>query len=337
MAKITIAIDTLSGDLGLSSTIPATIKAAQRYPNIEFILVGQQTAIDEFVKQHHCQLTTNITLHHASEIVTMHDSPRDALRIKKDSSMRVAINLVKNAQANAVISAGNTGALMATARFVLKMIRGISRPAIIVSFPTLLGKPVYMLDMGANVNCSAEQLLQFALMGKVAAQSIGNISQPTVNLLNIGEEEIKGNDIVKQAAVLIQQNPQINYQGYIEADKLFHGTADVIVCDGFVGNSVLKTAEGVVKMIGNIFQSEFRKSWLNKLKGLLARNVIKSAYKKIDPEIFSGSPLLGLNGIVIKSHGSSSSKAFYHAIIKGITAVEQQMPEKIKNGLQNLT
>lgn len=326
----------MSGDHGLNTTIPAVINASQQFPQHKFILVGQQHVIQAYLTQHKLKLNAQISMQHCTQVVEMGELPSSALRNKKDSSMRVAINLVKEQQAHAAVSAGNTGALMATARFVLKMIEGLDRPAIIAALPTTSGKPVHVLDLGANVNCSAEQLLQFAMMGTIACQAIDQIAKPTVRLLNIGEEEIKGNDLVKEATTLIQANPQINFQGYIESDQIFKGGTDVVVCDGFVGNAVLKAAEGVVKTMGNIMKEAFNKSIWTKLRGAVVYSLLKKSYKTLDPEVHNGSPLLGLKGTVVKSHGSASSKAFYHAIKQAIEAVEHQLPEQIEKGLKTL-
>lgn len=336
MASVQLSIDAMSGDHGLATTIPAVIRAAKEDLHTRFILVGDQVIIAQHLAKSSIALPENVRIHHASEIVGMDESPSLALRNKKDSSMRVAIDLVKTGEANAAISAGNTGALMATARYVLKMLPGIDRPAIIVALPTSTGEATYMLDMGANVNCSAEQLLQFAVMGSIVAESIDGIQTPKVHLLNIGEEEIKGNTLVQAAAKLIKQHPQINYQGFIESDKLFQGESNVVVCDGFVGNSVLKAAEGVTKFIGKTLNEEFQKNLINKIRGLIAKSILKNAYKKLDPEIHNGSPLLGLKAIVVKSHGSASAKAFYHAMMQAKQSVKHQLPERIAKGLESL-
>lgn len=336
MADIQLSIDAMSGDHGLATTIPAVVRAAKEDPQTIFFLVGDEAILKEYISKASIVLADNIQIRHASQIVSMDELPSLALRNKKDSSMRVAIDLVKAGEAQAAISAGNTGALMATARFVLKMIPGIDRPAIIAALPTFTGKPAYMLDLGANVNCSAEQLLQFAVMGSIVAESIDEIQKPRVHLLNIGEEDIKGNSLVQATAQLIQQHPQINYQGFIEPDRIFQGDCDVVVCDGFVGNSVLKSAEAVAKLMGKILKQEFQKNTLNKLRGLISKGILKNAYKKLDPEIHNGSPLLGLKATVVKSHGSASAKAFYHAMMQAKQAVKHQLPERIAEGLESL-
>ena len=240
---------------------------------------------------------TRLTIHHTSQCVEMGESPAVALRTKKDSSMRVAINLVKEGKAQACVSAGNTGALMATARFVLKTLPGIDRPAIISTFPTRAGnKNMRMLDLGANVDCSVSHLFQFAVMGSVLASAVDNIANPTVCLLNIGEEDIKGNEQVKEAAQLLVNSKAINYIGYIEGDKLYSGRADVIVCDGFIGNVALKTSEGVASFIGQLIKEAFHSSLFAKLTAVLALPVIKSVIRRIDPDRYNGASLIGLKG-----------------------------------------
>jgi glycerol-3-phosphate acyltransferase PlsX len=248
----------------------------------------------------------------ASEVVGMDESPQLVLRSKKDSSMRVAINLVKNGEASACVSAGNTGALMATARYVLKMLPGIDRPAIASFLPTYKGQ-VCMLDLGANVDCNAENLLQFALMGTALVYAIEHKNNPTVGLLNIGSEDIKGNEIVKQASELLQKS-DLNFYGNIEGNDIFKGVTDVVVCDGFVGNVALKTTEGLAQMLGGFLREEFNRNIFTKLAGLIATPVLKAFRRRVDPRRYNGASLLGLKGIVLKSHGSADAFAFFCAI-----------------------
>lgn len=336
MATCKLAIDAMSGDHGLNTTIPAVASALLNDKDLHITIVGQQSVIESYLQQHNITLPDNHTFHNCTEIVQMDDAPAQALRNKKDSSLRVSLNLLKDKQVDAVVSAGNTGALMATARYVLKMLPGIQRPAIIAAFPSITGRVTHMLDLGANVDCSAEQLLQFALMGSVYCKSITGVRSPTTCLLNIGSEEIKGCAEVKLASELIKQQKNINYQGYIEADSLFQGEVDLVVCDGFVGNSVLKTAEGTIKMLFHLLRSEFNEHLTNKMRGLLAKPVLKNVYQYISPEVYNGSPLLGLQANVIKSHGGTSSKGFFHAIEKAQLIVEQQLAQKISLGLKAL-
>jgi glycerol-3-phosphate acyltransferase PlsX len=267
----------------------------------------------------------------------MDEAPAIALRTKKDSSMRVAINLVKEGKAEACVSAGNTGALMATARFVLKTLPGIDRPAIISTFPTRVGtKNMRMLDLGANVDCTADHLFQFAVMGSVLASAVDNIPSPTVCLLNIGEEAIKGNEQVKATAALLANATVINYMGYIEGNKIYDGKADVIVCDGFVGNIALKTTEGVASFIKQLIKEAFYKNLFSKFIALLALPVIKSLTKRIDPDRYNGASFIGLKGIVVKSHGSAKIQAFACAIEEAIVQVEKDVTELMSRRVEAL-
>ena len=266
----------------------------------------------------------------------MDESPAHALRTKKDSSMRVAINLVKENQAVACVSAGNTGALMATARFVLKTLPGIDRPAIISSFPTRTGKNMHMLDLGANVDSTAENLFQFAVMGSVLASATDNIPAPSVYILNIGHEDIKGNDLVKQAAQLLVNSKAVNYAGFIEADKIYNGHADVIVCDGFVGNVALKTSEGVATLMGQFLKEAFYRNWLTKLIAVISMPILKSLVKRINPDRYNGASFIGLRSIVIKSHGGADVHAFSCAIEKAIMQAEKNVPELISSEVERL-
>lgn len=330
METITIAVDAIGGDHGPPVVVPAALHVLAAYPGLNLILVGDRDILLKELQG--CQAAENsrLCIHHASERVEMNESPAQALRTKKDSSMRVAINLVKKGLANACVSAGNTGALMATARFVLKTLPGIDRPAIISTFPTMKGqKNMRMLDLGANVDTRAEHLFQFAVMGSVMASAVDNIQTPRVCLLNIGEEDIKGNEQVKETAVLLSRASFINYQGYIEGDQIYNGDADVIVCDGFVGNVALKTSEGVAIFIRKLIQEAFEQSFFTKLAALVALPVLKSLIKRIDPNRYNGASFIGLQGIVIKSHGGAKVKAFAHAIEEAIMQVEKNIPERI--------
>jgi glycerol-3-phosphate acyltransferase PlsX len=273
-----------------------------------------------------------LKIHHASQKVGMDEAPSSALRNKKDSSMRVAIDLVKNGDAGACVSAGNTGALMATARFVLKMLPGIDRPAICTSLPTMTSH-TWMLDLGANIDCNAEHLLQFALMGSVLAGAVDNNQRPRIGLLNIGEEEIKGNEQVKEAARLLSGST-LNYSGYAEGDDIYKGNFDVIVCDGFVGNISLKTSEGVARMIAHFIRQEFTRNLLTRFAAMIAMPVLRSFRKKIDPRRYNGASLLGLRGIVIKSHGSADVLSYANAIKVAVVEARESVPERISSRLQ---
>ncbi len=335
MREITIAIDVMGGDHGPHVTIPAAIKCLARNDSLNIILVGSQDAIEAELKAGHAKTGPRLRIRHASEVVAMDESPALALRNKKNSSMRVAIDLVKSGEADACVSAGNTGALMATARFVLKTLPGIDRPAIATFMPSLKG-PVLMLDLGANVDCSAEHLLQFAIMGSMLAAVVNHKERPTVGLLNIGEEEIKGNEVVKQAAELIRASHLINFYGNVEGDDIYKGTTEVVVCDGFVGNVSLKSAEGLAKMVATLLRQEFRRNLLTKLAGLIALPVMNAFKRQVDPRRFNGATLLGLRGVVVKSHGGADRFAFEHAIEAAAEEVEGGVLKRISDQLHQL-
>jgi len=321
----------MSGDHGYSVVVPAALHSLEKNPDLHLILVGDQQMLADEVRRLSPNQHPRLTLHHASQIVTMDDSPSLALRSKKDSSMRVAINLVKEGAAQACVSAGNTGALMATARFVLKTLPGIDRPAIISALPTISGH-THVLDLGANVDSSAENLLQFAVMGAVLTKAVDNIERPTVGLLNIGEEEIKGNEQVKEAAKLLAAS-NLNYVGFVEGDDIYKGTVDVVVCDGFIGNVALKTSEGVAKMISHYMKQEFKRNLFTKLAALIAMPVLKAFRSRIDPREYNGASLVGLRGIVIKSHGSADTFSFGNAIQEAVREVHKNVPVKIQQEL----
>lgn len=291
--------------------------------------------MQRLLKKHRMRSHPRLSIQHASETVEMDESPSLALRNKKDSSMRVAINLVKEGVVDACVSAGNTGALMATSRFVLKMIAGIDRPAIVYAMPNIDQETgerstAYMLDLGANVDCTAEHLFQFAVMGSVLCQAIQGIEKPRVSLLNIGEEEIKGLDNIKEAAKMLADCPYINYAGFIEGNGIFAAKTDVVVCDGFIGNVALKTSEGVVKFLGAVIKGAIKSSWFTRIAAVFAMPVLLAIKKRLDVKSYNGASFLGLRGIVIKSHGGADSVAFASAIEAAIHEVEQNIPNKIR-------
>jgi glycerol-3-phosphate acyltransferase PlsX len=322
----------MGGDFGPSVTIPASLYTLTRHPNLEILLVGNETEINQALAAEGVSAHPRIQVIHASEVVGMDESPSFALKKKKDSSMRVALDRVKSGDAEACVSAGNTGALMATARFVLRMLPGIDRPAICNSMPGIHGS-AHVLDLGANVDSSAEQLLQFAVMGSILVGAVNNKSTPSVGLLNVGEEEIKGNERVKQTAGLLSGSG-LNYVGYVEGNDIYKGEVDVIVCDGFVGNVALKASEGVAKMLTEFARQEFTRNWLTKISALLSRPVLKAIRRRTDPRRYNGASLLGLNGIVIKSHGGADKISFAHAIEESIVEVAKNVPEKIRQELE---
>ena len=331
-----IALDAMSGDHGPSIVIPAAAQILSEFDNVELILVGDEKVITPLLTQQSIKIQHRLSVHHATQIVEMDELPSRALRYKKDSSMRVAINLVKQGEADACVSAGNTGALMATARYVLKTLPGIDRPAIISAIPNMEETTTHVLDLGANIDTSAEQLFQFAIMGSVLAEAVDNLANPRIGLLNIGEEEIKGNEQIKAAAKRLNAIPNINYIGFVEGDEINKGTVDVVVCDGFVGNVSLKTTEGVAKMISHYVKQSFNKNWLTRLAALICLPILKDIRHKIDPRRYNGASLLGLRGIVIKSHGSADVLSFSYAIREAIIEVEKNVPSKISQQLATL-
>ena len=337
MSPYTLAIDAMGGDYGPSVTVPAVLLALQEEPRLHIILVGDLDILQAQLKRAKTRVKPEqLTLHAATQIVSMDEPPALALRNKKDSSMRVAINLVKEGLAQACVSAGNTGALVETARFVLKTIPGSDRLAISAMLPTMKEQTkVRVLDLGANVDSEVEHLLQFAIMGSVLSAEVDNIKSPRVALLNIGSEEIKGNEQVKKAAELLK-NAHINYIGYIEGDAIYQGIADVIVCDGFVGNVALKVTEGVAKLVSHYIKLAFNRNWFSRLSGLMALHVLKGLRNRLDPARYNGASLIGLRGIVIKSHGSASVLAFKNAINEAIFEVEKNIPERIREQVTGL-
>jgi len=324
----------MGGDYGPEVVVPAAILALKAHPDIHMILVGDQDVLTDKLQQHNILDNEHFSIHHASQQVAMDESPAIALRTKKDSSMRVAINLVKDGTASACVSAGNTGALMATARFVLKTLPGIERPAIISELPTITGH-TYVLDLGANVDSSAEHMVQFAIMGSVLAELVDGIEKPTIGLLNIGSEEIKGNERVKEAARLIAET-DLNYYGFVEGDGLYRGEVDVLVCDGFVGNVALKASEGVVHMIRHFLRQSFGRNIFTKLAGLIASPVLKQFRDELDPRAHNGANFIGLQGIVIKSHGGTDEIGFANAINIAVVEAEHDIPNKISKHLEVL-
>ena len=323
---ITLAVDCMGGDHGPAVTVPAVFDFLRRDASASAILVGQEEALRPHLAGG-AELPGRWTVHHASEVVGMDEPVATALRLKKDSSMRVAADLVKDGRADAAVSAGNTGALMAISRFVLKTLPGIDRPAIASILPTRRGH-TYVLDLGANVDCSPEHLQQFGIMGASLVSALEHREQPSVGLLNIGEEDIKGNEVVKRAAELLKVS-DLNFRGNVEGNDIWEGTTDVVVCDGFVGNVVLKSSEGLAQMISGGLKEEFSRNILTKLAALAALPVIKAFKRRFDHRSYNGAGLLGLRGIVFKSHGSADAFAFRCALERAAEAARERLPEKI--------
>lgn len=334
----TIAVDMMGGDYGPEVTIPAALFTLQQYEKLSLILVGDETLLTQSLQGLSDTLKLRCHIHHAAQQVEMDESPMLALRNKKDSSMRIAIDLVKQGRAEACVSAGNTGALMAMARFVLKTLPGIDRPAISAVLPTIKpGHMVRLLDLGANVDVRTEHLFQFAVMGAILAHEVDEIPKPKLALLNIGSEAGKGNAQVKKAAELLStQAEMLNYQGYIEGNTLFHGEVDVVICDGFVGNVALKVAEGAARLVGVALKQAFHQHWFSRLAGLLAWPVLKQTYRRLDPSHYNGASLVGLQGIVIKSHGSADTQAFTQALHQAVIEIERTVPQRIREQVANL-
>ncbi|NCA70671.1 MAG: phosphate acyltransferase PlsX [Sphingobacteriia bacterium] len=320
----TIALDAMGGDHGPDVVVPAALRFLERTSGVELILVGDPVKLTE---QLGSARHRRLRIHAASQEVAMDELPSKALRNKKDSSMRVAIDLVQRGEAAACVSAGNTGALMATARFVLKTLPSVDRPAIITAVPSVHGS-THMLDLGANVDCTAEHLFQFAVMGSELVRAVEGVQAPRVALLNIGQEEIKGNEQVKLAHDRLAKS-SLNYVGYIEGDGIFLEDIDVVVADGFVGNVALKCSEGVAKFIGQSLGRQFRRTWLTRAAGLAAMPILRSFRRSIDPRRYNGASLLGLRGIVIKSHGGADEVAFENAIRIAQKEIHADIPKRI--------
>jgi len=331
LGRVRLAIDCMGGDHGPSVTLPACQSFLAKHPDAELLLVGLPEALVEAAQWPRCRIVP------ASEVVAMDDPVEVALRRKKDSSMRVAISQLKasegsEAQADVCVSAGNTGALMAVSRYLLKTLDGIDRPAIASVMPNQLGGYTTMLDLGANVDCTAEHLLQFALMGSALVAAVDGKPEPRVGLLNIGEEVIKGSETIKRAAELLRAAAaagQLNFHGNVEGNDIFKGTVDLVVCDGFVGNVALKTAEGLATMIITIIREEFGRSWVSKAAAALAMPVLKRFKARVDHRRFNGAALLGLRGLVFKSHGSADAFAFETALNRAYDAARNRLLDRV--------
>lgn len=332
--SLTVALDAMGGDHGPPVVVPAALSALRQHEELRLLLVGDREKVGWELERGGGDPGGRLEIVHASQQVGMDELPSQALRTKKDSSMRVAVDLVKRGEAEACVSAGNTGALMATARFVLKTLSGIDRPAIISALPSVTGH-THLLDLGANVESSPEHLFQFAVMGSVLASAVDNVRAPTVGLLNIGQEEIKGNERVREAARLLAGS-DINYIGFVEGDDIYKGTANVIVCDGFVGNVALKSSEGVAQMIGHFIREEFRRNLATRLMGTIALPVLRSFRTRFDPRQYNGASFVGLRGIVIKSHGSADVVAFRRAISVALTETRKNVPERIREQISSM-
>jgi glycerol-3-phosphate acyltransferase PlsX len=323
---ITIAVDCMGGDHGPKVTLPACTRFLDQHPDVQLILVGLPETLRTFSH-------ARATLVDATEVVAMDDPLEVALRRKKDSSMRVAIMQVKEGRAQAVVSAGNTGALMAISRYLLKTLDGIDRPAIAGQIPNAKGGGTTVLDMGANVDCTAEHLLQFAVMGSALVSVLSGEENPSVGLLNIGEEAIKGNEVIKKAAELLRtaaKSGDLNFFGNVEGNDIFKGTTDIVVCDGFVGNVALKASEGLAGMIVDFLRREFSRNVFTKAAALIAYPVISALKKRMDHRRYNGGALLGLRGLVFKSHGSADEIGFGYALARAYDAARNNLLERVR-------
>jgi len=325
--KTVIAVDAMGGDHGPQVTVPACIDFLATNPGAELLLVGLEEPVRRELARHRAAQDPRITVVAATEVVGMDEEVRSAIRTKKHSSMRLAIDLVKDGRAQACVSAGNTGALMGTAKFVLKTLPGIDRPAICAVLPTRTGQ-VYALDLGANADCTPEHLLQFAIMGSTLVKAMEGKANPTVGLLNIGSEEIKGNEVVKKASELLRAAP-LNFHGNVEGDDIYKGTTDVVVCDGFVGNVALKTSEGLARMLGDFLKEEYTRGVFSRIAAAISYPVIKRFRRRVDSRRYNGAALLGLRGIVVKSHGSADRLAFRTALDRAASEAGHGLNERI--------
>jgi glycerol-3-phosphate acyltransferase PlsX len=334
--SLRIAIDCMGGDHGLPVTVPAAVAFAQAEPDVFLLLVGDEPAIRERLASVAGVPLARIEVRHAPEVVAMDEPPASALRGKRRSSMRLAIEAVRDGEAQACVSAGNTGALMAISRFVLKMLEGIDRPAIAAPLPNQRGGVTTMLDLGANVDCEPQHFLQFAIMGAALAAAVEGKNTPTIGLLNIGEEVIKGNDAVRQAAELLRAS-SLAFHGNVEGNDIFEGTTDVVVCDGFVGNVALKTSEGLARMIGGFIREEYGRGLLSRLAGLVSLPVLGRLKRRLDHRRYNGASLIGLRGIVIKSHGSADALAFEQALRRAHDAARNRLLERIAEAVARIS
>jgi glycerol-3-phosphate acyltransferase PlsX len=328
-AEVTVAIDCMGGDFGPGVTVAAALDVIEADNSVQVVLIGQSSAIESIASARIVRAGRRVRIQHASEVVRMDEPPASALRSKKDSSMRVMVNLLKSGEAHAAVSAGNTGALMAISRFVLKTLPGIDRPAIVSVLPSATGR-TYVLDLGANVDCEPEHLLQFAFMGASLVSAVERKDRPTVGLLNIGEESMKGNETVKRAGELLAESG-LNFVGNVEGDDIYRGKSDVVVCDGFVGNVALKTSEGLAQFFARSLKEEFSRNYYTKLAAAVAWPVISAFRRRFDHRNYNGATLIGLNGIVVKSHGSADIFSFKRAIERAVEEVRGHVLTRISN------
>ena len=336
MSKLTIALDIMGGDHGPPVILSAAIKAIQHHPDVNFTLCGDESIINPAIQVLSDAERRRVVVSHCDQVVDMGEAPTSALRHKKRSSMRKAIELVQAKEAHACVSAGNTGALLTLSFYLLKTLSGIDRPALVSMMPTASHHKVLLLDLGANVNCTPDILFQYGVMGSVLAQQVAGIASPRVALSNVGEEDIKGNAQVKSADQLFKDAPGINYIGYVEGDDIFTDHADVVVTDGFTGNVALKSSEGLAKLVVSEVKRHSQRNIYTRLMAKIAFPLLKSIYNSVNPDQYNGASLIGLRGIVIKSHGNASKDAFYYAIVQAMQEARMQVPDKIKTKIETV-
>ncbi|NCT48346.1 MAG: phosphate acyltransferase PlsX [Paraglaciecola sp.] len=334
MRHLTLALDIMGGDFGPHIILAAAKSALSAIPHLNLILCGDEHAIRPWLSNLPTDLQTRTRIEHSTQTVLMGEAVSSALRSKKDSSMRRMLDCVEQGRADGCVSAGNTGALMAMAYLVLKTLPGIERPALISQMPATEGGKVYLLDLGANVDCSSDVLWQYAVMGSIVAELVGGITQPKVALLNVGTEENKGNDRIKATSALLNATPSLHYIGYVEGNDIFSQRADVIVTDGFAGNVALKSCEGLAKFVLSEVKKASNQNWLNKILAKIALPLLRNIYLRMNPDQYNGASLIGLRGIVVKSHGNASSEAFLYAIREAVKEVEMQVPNRIKDKIE---
>jgi glycerol-3-phosphate acyltransferase PlsX len=334
LSRLTLALDIMGGDFGPHIILPAALNSLLENPNLYLILCGPIELLEAWYDKQTPDIQSRSQLSDCQQVVAMDEAPIAALRNKKDSSMRRMLNLVEQGQADGCVSAGNTGALLAMAYHVLKMLPGVHRPALISLMPTVDSGKVYLLDLGANVDCDSEVLFQYAVMGSVLAELVGKLDKPKVGLLNVGSEQNKGNERVKCTAKMLRESPSINYIGYVEGNDIFSQKADVIVTDGFAGNIALKSCEGLTKLVINEVKKASNQNWLNRILAKIALPLLRNIYLRMNPDQYNGASLIGLRGIVVKSHGNASSEAFLYAIRQAVKEVSMQVPTRIKDKIE---
>ena len=333
---LTIALDIMGGDHGPPVILSASLKAIRKHSDCHFILCGRNDVIEPALNDLTAKERSRVTVSHCEEVVEMGEAPTSALRNKKQSSMRRILELVDSGEADACVSAGNTGALLTLAFYILKTLPGVDRPALVSAMPTTSHHKVFLLDLGANVNCTSEILFQYGVMGSVLARQVAGIENPRVALLNVGEEDIKGNAHVKYADQLFKNAKSINYIGYVEGDDIFTDYADVVVTDGFTGNVALKSSEGLAKLVISEVKRQSQRNLMTRLMARVALPLLKTIYNSVNPDQYNGASLLGLRGIVVKSHGNASADAFYYAIHQAMQEAQMRVPDKIKNKIETV-